>query len=81
MIQTWRRELKKAERAYKIGRLDEAGRILRDGGLKQYLPGQRLSAKIAAEIAKRAKLRAAVGDTAAGWRDLEQARSLGGETD
>jgi tetratricopeptide (TPR) repeat protein len=80
MIQAWRRRLKQAEEAYKVGQLDEAGRILREGELVEYLPGKRLSAKVADQIARRAKQRAAAGDTSAGWRDLEEARSLGGDT-
>jgi hypothetical protein len=80
MIQIWRRQLKQAEQAYKIGRIDEAGQILRQDDLREYLPGKRLGAKIAARIAERARLRAAAGDTSAGWRDLDEARSLGGET-
>lgn len=80
MIQIWRRQLKQAEQAYKIGRLDEAGRILQQDDLRDYLPGKRLGAKIAARIAERARLRAAAGDTTAGWRDLDEARLLGGET-
>ncbi len=47
MIQAWRRRLKQAEEAYKVGQLDEAGRILREGDLIEYLPGKRLSAKVA----------------------------------
>ncbi len=59
MIQIWRRQLKQAEQAYKIGRLDEAGRILQQDDLREYLPGKRLGAKVAAQIAERACLRAA----------------------
>ncbi len=72
--------MKEAEQALKIGRLDEAGRILRQGDLCDYLPGKRLSSKVAVQMADRAKKRAAAGDTSAGWQDLEEACSLGGET-
>ena len=62
MIQAWRRRLKQAEEAYKVGQLDEAGRILREADLIEYLPGKRLGAKVADQIARRAKQRAAAGE-------------------
>lgn len=80
MFQTWRLKLREAEEAYRHGRLDEAGRLVSQDELRQYLPGQQLAAKVASAIAERARRQVAAGDTAAGWRDLETAQALAGET-
>ncbi|MEQ8788257.1 MAG: FHA domain-containing protein [Pirellulaceae bacterium] len=80
MFQSWRFQLKKAEEAFKCGRLDDAQRLLCDGELMQYLPAQKLSAKVAEAMAQRAARRIAEGDTQAGWNDVRSAQRLGGET-
>jgi hypothetical protein len=81
MFQTWRLQIREAEEAYDGGRLDEAGEILRAGDLRRYLPGQRLATRVASGMAQRARWHASLGDTSAGWRAVEDARSLGGETE
>lgn len=80
MFQTWRLKLREAEEAFKHGRLDEAGSLVTQDELRQYLPGQHLAGKIARAITERARQRVASGDTIAGWRDLERALALAGET-
>lgn len=80
MFQTWRLKLREAEEALRHARLDEAGRLVSQDELRQYLPGQQLAAKVAKAIAERARQRVAAGDMAAGWRDLETATALAGET-
>jgi hypothetical protein len=81
MFQSWRFQLKQAEEAFKCGRLDEARQLLSDSELMQYLPAQKLSAKVAEAIAQRAGRRIAEGDTQAGWNDLKAAERLGGQTE
>ena len=81
MFQGWRIRLREAEDALGQGRLEEAGRILAADQLRQFLPAQRLSAKVAARMAERARQRVLCGETSAGWRDLEAACRLAGETD
>lgn len=81
MFQGWRIKIREAEEAYRAGRLDEAGRLLADGDLREFLPGRRLSEKVAHGIAERGRSRLLSGDTSAGWHDLESARTLGGETE
>ena len=77
MFQPWRLKLREAEEALRSGRLEEAGRLLRTGGLNEYLPGKRLMEKVAVRIAERAQRRVAVGQTLDGWHDLETAARLG----
>jgi len=76
MFHSWRLQLREAEEAFRAGRLDEAERLLREGQLRQYLPGKRLSAKIAEHIARRGRQHVLDGESSAGWRDLEAAASL-----
>lgn len=75
MFPAWRLKIREAKLAFQQGRLDEAGELL-DGGLREYLPGRKLSEKIAARIAERAKSRIAAGETSAGWHDLDIAERL-----
>jgi hypothetical protein len=81
MFQSWRMKLREAEAALKLGRLDEAGRLLSEGNLREFLPGQQLAAKVAIGMTQRALQQAESGNAAAAWRDLETAKSLGGETE
>jgi len=78
MFQSWRLQLREAEDALREGRLDEAERLLEQGQLRRYLPGKRLSAKVAEQMARRARQRVLGGDSTAGWRDLDAACSLSG---
>ena len=76
MFQPWRLKLREAEEALKSGRLDEAGKLVSDMELQQYLPTKRLMSRIVGQLAKRGQQRVAHGDTAAGWKDLDTAMRL-----
>lgn len=80
MFPPWRFKLREAQVAFDQGRLEEAATIAAEPQLKQYLPIQQLLAQIADQTARRALERAASGDVAAGWQDLEAARQLAGES-
>ena len=80
MFPPWRFKLKEAQVALEQGRLEEAARIAEQTELRQYLPIQQLLGQIADQTARRALERAAAGDIPAGWRDLEEARKLTGES-
>jgi hypothetical protein len=80
MFPPWRFKLREAQVALEQGRLEEAARIASDSQLKLFLPVQQLLAQIGEQFARRALERAAAGDFAGGWRDLDEARSLAGET-
>lgn len=79
MFQGWRFQLRDAAEALAQGQLDVSCRLLTEGNLRQYLPGRRLSAKVAAQLANRACRRVFQGDLLAGWRDLRAAIGLAGE--
>lgn len=81
MFQGWRLQLREADASFRQGQLDEASRLLLQGKLSQYLPGKRLSAKVAAGLAERAQSHAIQGDMDAAWRDVKSARMLVGMTD
>lgn len=81
MFQPWRIKLRAAEEAFRSGRLEEAGEILRSGELREFLPAKKLLAKVAAEIARRAGRRLTAGQTSAGCRDLAMARAWGADAD
>jgi len=81
MFQSWRLRLREAEEAFREGRLDEAEQLLEQGELRRYLPGKRLSVKVAEQIAQRARQRMLSGESSAGWRDLDAACSLSGGAD
>ncbi|MDP6466906.1 MAG: FHA domain-containing protein [Pirellulaceae bacterium] len=80
MFQSWRLKVREAEEALKAGRLNDAQQILVCDDLTQYLPGKRLAARIAAQLAKRAQRSAYDADLSAGWRDLQAAAEVAGET-
>ena len=81
MFQGWRFQLREAEEALRQGQLDESYRLLMQANVRQYLPGRRLSARVAAELGRRAARRAAQVDFPAAWRDLARAVELAGEND
>jgi hypothetical protein len=81
MFQGWRLKLREAEEAADQGQLDEACQLLVQTDLRQYLPGKRLSTRVAGELANRARRRVIQGDLSAGWRDLQAAQSLAGDID
>jgi hypothetical protein len=75
----WRLRLREAQVAAKSGRYDEASRMLADESLREFLPAKRLARDVAGKIVERARDRFALGDTAAGWKDLLTADRLGGQ--
>lgn len=77
MFQPWRLKLRIADEAFRAGRLEEAGQLLRESDLCEYLPAKRLLAKVAHRMVERAGQRVNGGQSLAGWRDLESARSMG----
>lgn len=80
MFPPWRFKLREAQVALEQGRLEEAARLASDPQLKQYHPVQQMLVQIGEQFARRALERAAAGDFAGGWRDLDEARSIAGET-
>src|SRR3954451_22196525 len=80
MFPPWRFKLREAQVALEQGRLNEAAQIAGQQQLTGYLPVQNLLAQIGEQLAQRALERAAAGDFAAGWRDLDEAKRLAGET-
>jgi hypothetical protein len=62
MFQSWRLRLREVEESLRIGRLDDAMGMLRDGGLLEYLPAKRIAEKAALLFAERSKRRAAARD-------------------
>ena len=81
MLQPWRLKLREADEAYHAGRLEEAGRMLTESSLREFLPAKQLLAKVAGQLVERAERRAAGGQSLAGWRDLEAARHWGADAD
>ncbi|HEX7446891.1 MAG TPA: hypothetical protein VF306_05055, partial [Pirellulales bacterium] len=81
MFQPWRIKLRAADEAFRNGRLEEAGALLGDGELREFLPAKKLLAKVAAELAGRADRRLAMGQTSAGCHDLAMARAWGADED
>lgn len=80
MFQPWRVLLRQAEEALDRGQLDEAGRLLARGDLREFQPSQKLQARLADQLAQRGRNRAVQGETQAGWRDWETAVLLGAQT-
>ena len=81
MLQPWRLKLREADEAFQGGRLEEAGRLLCESGVREFLPAKQLLAKVAGQLVERAERRAAGGQSSAGWRDLEAARNWGADAD
>jgi tetratricopeptide (TPR) repeat protein len=80
MFPPWRFKLREAQVALEQGRLEEAAQIAGQPQLKPFLPVQQLLVQVGEQLARRALERAAAGDFAGGWRDLDEARRLAGET-
>ena len=80
MFPPWRFKLREAQVALEQGRLEEAAQIVGQPQFKPYLPVQQLLVQVSEQLARRALERAATGDFAGGWRDLDEARQLAGET-
>ena len=79
MFQGWRFQLREAEEAADQGQLDEACQLLTQGNLRQYLPGKRLSTKVADSTGTTSSPSRDPGRPSAGWRDLQTAKGLAGE--
>src|SRR5688572_23446472 len=80
MFQPWRFKLKEAETAAEQGRLDDAAKLLTAGDMPQYLPAQQLLSDVAAKMAARAAAIAKAGDLESAWKDLAEAKRLGGQS-
>jgi hypothetical protein len=80
MFPPWRFKLREAQLALEQGRLDEAAQIAGQPQVKEFLPVQQILVQIGEQYARRALERASTGDFAGGWRDLDEARRLAGET-
>ncbi len=81
MFPTWRLKLREARVAWHSGRYDEAGQVLADDSLREFLPAKRLARDVAGKMVERAAEWFAAGDSAAGWRDLATADRLGGQAE
>src|SRR5215218_8828251 len=81
MFPTWRLRLREARVAAESGRYDDASRVLSDESLREFLPAKRLARDVAGKIVERARNRFALGDTSAGWQDLQVADRLGGQVE
>lgn len=81
MFPTWRFRLREARVACLNGRYDEAGTMLADEKLRQFLPAKQLAQEVAGKILERAGSRFELGDSAAGWKDLNAADRLGGNVE
>jgi hypothetical protein len=81
MFPTWRLRLREARVAAQSGRYDDASRVLSDGSLREFLPAKRLARDVAGKMVERARNRFALGDTSAGWQDLQVADRLGGQVE
>jgi hypothetical protein len=80
MFPPWRFKLRQAQVALDEGRLDEAAQIAGRAELNEYLPVRQLLGQVSQQLSRRALERAAAGDFATAWRDLDSARGLAGET-
>ena len=81
MFPTWRLRLREARVAAQSGRYDDASRVLSDESLREFLPAKRLAQGVAEKMVERARDRFALGDTSAGWQDLQVADRLGGQVE
>src|SRR5262245_44332040 len=81
MFQPWRIQLRRAEEALAAQRLDEASALVRQGDLPEYLPAKKLMTRLATQFVRRGQQHLALGQSLAGWRDLEAAAELGAPAD
>ncbi len=77
MFQPWRMQLRQAEEALAAARLDEARALVREGDLPEFLPAKKLMTRLATQFVERGQRHAELGQSLAGWRDLEAAVELG----
>lgn len=77
MFQSWRLKLRQADKACRVGKLEEACRMLTSSSLQEYLPAQKLLVRVADELVRRGSRRLENGQVSSGWRDIELGKSLG----
>ena len=78
MFPAWRMKIRAAQVALKEGRCDEASALLSRESLRGFLPAKRLSYEVASHLVDRAGRKLALGDSVAGWHDIQQAQQLDG---
>lgn len=78
MFPSWRIELGEARRALKAGQLDRACAIVGQESLRGFRQTRELTCELAGRVANRAQSRLAMGQSTAGWRDLELAERMAG---
>jgi hypothetical protein len=81
MFPSWRFRLRDARTAAINGRYEEAGAMLADAQLREFLPAKKLAQQVADKMLARAGSAFADGDSAAGWKDVNAADRLGGNSD
>lgn len=81
MFPLWRLRLREARVACQNGRYEEAGAMLTDAKLREFLPAKKLAEEVAGKMLERAGNRFDLGDSAAGWKDLNAADRLGGNAE
>lgn len=82
MFQLWRLKLREANDAFRGGRLDEAGRLLCESGLRDFRPAKQLLAKVVERRVKEAERCLAAGEPAAALArldDLDRRRAENGK--
>ncbi|HVX14604.1 MAG TPA: hypothetical protein VHC22_25680 [Pirellulales bacterium] len=72
MFQPWRIKLREADDAFRGGRLDEAGRLLCQSGLREFRPAKDLLAKVVAQRVAEAEQCLAAGDGPAALARLDE---------
>ena len=77
MFPAWRQQLRRARLAVAEGRWDEAAELLASEQLREFLPAKQLSHDLAGKLVERAQGRIELGQSSAGWKDLNQAARLG----
>lgn len=81
MFLAWRTQLREAQHACEIGRLDEAAQRLAEHQLRQYKQGEDFAQQLATAYFGRAIRRADEGNFAGAWHDLTQAKQLVGASE
>jgi hypothetical protein len=79
MANIWQNKLKEAERALNLGEVDHARKLLADSQVRRSPAGQELAGRVVKNIANRAERNVSLGNSTAGWQDLEYARALAGD--
>lgn len=80
MFPAWRYKLREAQLATVQGRLEEAGRLLSDPELRQFLPVQQQQQNVAGLLSKRAMQRGTSGEFSQAFKDLDSSELLAGQS-